>query len=104
MTGSNIKRFKNPLIYTAARTFADVTREPANYRLWRFSLRLNLHKVPQSKRNHIVEYLGLALEMCQGSRLDEIIAACERFIEHDDWKVLLNDLKTLTTAVQNVLQ
>jgi hypothetical protein len=42
--------------------------------------------------------------MCQGSRLDEIIAACERFIEHDDWKVLLNDLKTLTTAVQNVLQ
>ena len=78
--------------------------EPANYRLWRFSLRLNLHKVPQSKRNHIVEYLGLALEMCQGSRLDEIIAACERFIEHDDWKVLLNDLKTLTTAVQNVLQ
>jgi hypothetical protein len=25
MTGSNIKRFKNPLIYTTARTFADVT-------------------------------------------------------------------------------
>jgi hypothetical protein len=67
----------------------------ASLRLFRFSLRLNLHAMPQKDRNQIADWLALALELFHGSRLDDVIGTCERFVQHDNWQKLSKELETL---------
>ena len=66
-------------------------------RLVNFSLRLNLHAVPQRERNDTIDRLALALELYHGERLSRVVGACSRVFEHGDWNVFRDEIEKLTT-------
>jgi hypothetical protein len=67
----------------------------ALHRVMQFSFCLNLHEIPQDKRDDIANWIALGLEMFEGVQLDDLISTITRFMQHDNWHALYKDLDSL---------